>query len=263
MGADGMLGFEICGCPQNGSNYTISADVLRFRVEVYEPPVAEFSAVPVLARAPLTVQFTDESLYPTAWDWDFGDGGSSAQRHPSHAYQSPGSFTVALTAINGGGEDTETKTDYIRILGVPLTLLEVHPNERAQGPGGGLKLGTAPWQSSGLGPGSWYQWKVYQFEGGADLWIQVCAQSFSGSQNAVGQADRLEMKVDGTSPLDVWGIQSGTSPHQWDGDVDAGARLALEFQPSGLTGGLHTLEFLADETPILWWVKVSELVPPD
>jgi hypothetical protein len=26
-----------------------------------------------------------------------------------------------------------------------------------------------------------------------------------------------------------------------------------------LTTGLHTIEFLADETPILWWVKVCDL----
>jgi hypothetical protein len=143
--------------------------------------------------------------------------------------------------------------------GVGDVLLEVHPNERAQGPGGGPMVGTAPWQPSGLGPGSLYQWKAYEFDGGADLWIQVCAQCFSASQNAVGQADRLQLKIDGQTPPDVWGIMSGTPSHQWDGNVDTGTRLTLEFQPGGLTAGLHTLEFWADETPIIWWIKVCDV----
>jgi hypothetical protein len=75
----------------------------------------------------------------------------------------------------------------------------------------------------------------------------------------VGQADRLRLKIDGQVPPDVWGIMSGTAPDQWDGDVDAGSRLSLEFQPVGLTAGLHRLEFWADETPIIWWVKVADL----
>jgi len=34
MSSDGTLGFSICGCPQNSSMYTISSDVLRFRLEL-------------------------------------------------------------------------------------------------------------------------------------------------------------------------------------------------------------------------------------
>jgi hypothetical protein len=142
---------------------------------------------------------------------------------------------------------------------VSYGVLEVHPNERAQGPGGGPMVGTAPWAPSGLGPGSLYLWKAYQFEASEELWIQVCGQCYSASQNAVGQADRLRLKIDGQVPPDVWGIMSGTAPDQWDGDVDAGSRLSLEFQPVGLTAGLHRLEFWADETPIIWWVKVADL----
>jgi hypothetical protein len=49
--------------------------------------------------------------------------------------------------------------------------------------------------------------------------------------------------------------------HQWKGNADGGERLTLEFQPTGLTAGVHTLEFYADETPIIWWVKVYDLDP--
>lgn len=54
-----------------------------------------------------TVTFTDLSTNtPTYWDWDFGDGGSSAEQNPSHFYPSPISYTVCLTAGNVAGENT-------------------------------------------------------------------------------------------------------------------------------------------------------------
>jgi subtilisin family serine protease len=143
---------------------------------------------------------------------------------------------------------------------LPQILLEVHPNERGQGPGGGPKLGAMPWQPSGLGPGGWYKFKVYEFEGSADLWIQVCAQCFSSSQNAVGEADRLKLKIDGTVPNDTWGIMSGPAgSYQWHGDADIGNRLTLEFRPAGLVAGTHRIVFSADETPVIWWVRVYDL----
>ncbi|HRD26003.1 MAG TPA: PKD domain-containing protein [Methanoculleus sp.] len=80
------------------------------------PPVADFSATPTTGTAPLTVQFTDASTNaPTAWSWNFGDGGTSDQQHPSHTYNEPGTYTVSLTATNAGGSDTKTKTGHITV----------------------------------------------------------------------------------------------------------------------------------------------------
>jgi PKD repeat protein len=62
-------------------------------------------------RAPLTVHFTDTSTNtPTSWAWDFGDGGSSTAQNPSHAFNSPGTYTVTLTARNALGSSTATNT---------------------------------------------------------------------------------------------------------------------------------------------------------
>jgi PKD repeat protein len=81
-----------------------------------QPPVAEFSGSPTSGDYPLTVDFTDlSSNSPTSWDWDFGDGGSSAAQDPSHEYTGAGDYTVSLTAANAQGQDTETKTDYISV----------------------------------------------------------------------------------------------------------------------------------------------------
>ena len=59
----------------------------------------------------MTVDFTDTSTNtPTNWAWDFGDGGSSILQNPTHTYATAGDYTVNLTATNGGGSDSETKT---------------------------------------------------------------------------------------------------------------------------------------------------------
>ena len=80
------------------------------------PPVADFSGSPTSGEAPLTVNFTDlSSNNPTSWSWDFGDGGTSSEQNPTHTYNSPGTYTVSLTASNAYGSDTNTKTDYITV----------------------------------------------------------------------------------------------------------------------------------------------------
>jgi hypothetical protein len=211
-----------------------------------------------------------------SWSWD--DGGAGGSFSPSASAQNPSYTAPANTSdanvivtltVNAtcDGPDPLGDSDSVDLTVQPASsgqeatvLLEVHPNERAQGPGGGPMLGTVPWQLSGLGPGDYYMWKQYEFEGSGDLWIQVSAQCFSAGQNAVGDDDNLRLSIDGRIPDDLWGAMSGaTGVCQWGGSTDAGERLVLEFQPAGLSAGLHTLEFYADETPILWWVKVCDL----
>lgn len=52
----------------------------------------------------LTVLFTDISTgEPVSWTWDFGDGGASTERNPSHTYARPGTYTVKLIVGNEFG----------------------------------------------------------------------------------------------------------------------------------------------------------------
>ncbi len=56
--------------------------------------------------APLTVQFTDQSAgCPDTWAWDFGDGGTSTERNPTHTFTTPGFYEVVLTITNSEGVD--------------------------------------------------------------------------------------------------------------------------------------------------------------
>jgi PKD repeat protein len=79
-------------------------------------PGANFTGTPTSGAAPLPVQFTDTSTgTPTSWSWDFGDGGTSTAKNPSHTYSDAGTYTVKLTATNPSGSDQEIKTGYITV----------------------------------------------------------------------------------------------------------------------------------------------------
>ena len=71
-----------------------------------------------------TCRFADGSTDPdgtvTAWQWEFGDGSSSSQRHPSHSYTAAGEFTVRLTVTDNLGSQGSTSRKVTA--GVPTNL---------------------------------------------------------------------------------------------------------------------------------------------
>jgi PKD repeat protein len=82
------------------------------------PPVANFTGTPRSGNAPLSVQFTDTSTgSPTTWAWDFNNDGviDNTTRNPVYTYPNPGTYSVNLTVTNGGGSDSELKTNYITV----------------------------------------------------------------------------------------------------------------------------------------------------
>jgi len=66
--------------------------------------------------APLLVSFTGSTTRPAiGWEWDFGDGGSSADQNPSHEYAGPGYFTVATTIQTADNSFTKTSDGLISV----------------------------------------------------------------------------------------------------------------------------------------------------
>jgi len=85
------------------------------------PPTANFQAQPTSGTAPLTVQFNDTSqpgsIPIVTWFWNFGDGGTSTARHPSHTYTAPGTYSVSLAVTSAHGSDTITRSSLITVGG--------------------------------------------------------------------------------------------------------------------------------------------------
>ena len=74
-----------------------------------QPPTAICSlSAPTSGPADLVVQFSSGgSLDPQGatliYDWDFGDGSSSAEANPSHTYANPGLYSASLLVYNAAG----------------------------------------------------------------------------------------------------------------------------------------------------------------
>ncbi len=76
-------------------------DTVIVKNAVYvNPPVSIFT-VGNDCNNKYSKQFTDKSLGPKTWLWEFGDGETSSEPSPLHTYQSPGTYDVKLTVTNG------------------------------------------------------------------------------------------------------------------------------------------------------------------
>ncbi|HET6989728.1 MAG TPA: PKD domain-containing protein, partial [Bacteroidia bacterium] len=74
-------------------------------VDVYPSPTAGFTItnLPVTTLDP-NAQFQDNSLNGVAWQWNFGDGGTSSLQNPSHTYAADtGTYDIILVVSNSYG----------------------------------------------------------------------------------------------------------------------------------------------------------------
>jgi len=112
-------------CTINGSNGSIS--VLNRIVET--EPGGEPKLLPEqMKKKPSGIG----SL--ASWNWDFGDGGTSIEQHPTHTYAANGAYTVSLLVSDGVNTNLETKYQFIKVGPVGVdeeslnNALHVYPN---------------------------------------------------------------------------------------------------------------------------------------
>jgi len=104
-----------------GPNTKIYPGVIYVR---HTTPVAAFSASPTTGYNPFSVTFTDQSVGQAllAWDWNFGDGGTSQTQSPVYTFNTPGTYSVTFKSYNDGGWSAPiTKTNLITVLAAPPT----------------------------------------------------------------------------------------------------------------------------------------------
>jgi PKD repeat protein len=81
-----------------------------------------FKADKITGEEPLTVQFSDLSLFDpnnpvTNWEWDFDNDGAidATDQNPSYAFTQTGDYSVKLVVSNGTSADTLVRTDYVSV----------------------------------------------------------------------------------------------------------------------------------------------------
>jgi PKD repeat protein len=98
---------RICDC-----NDSLCCDESNRVFSVCDRPQVEFAADPETGSGDTcNVQFADLSTgCLTGWVWDFGDGGTSTEQHPTHTFSCNGPQTVSLIVTGPCGSDTVEHT---------------------------------------------------------------------------------------------------------------------------------------------------------
>ena len=110
---------------QNGGGSSTATATIDVLPAPPTGPIPDFSAAPRSGQVPpnLSVAFKDLSTNgATSWSWNFGDGATSSQQNPSHAYTASGSYDVTLTVSDGTTSNSQTKVGFIVVADKPCTV---------------------------------------------------------------------------------------------------------------------------------------------
>ena len=111
----GIYTVSLLASNDNGKDIEIKTNYINVGIG----PKADFRPVIIPSQmydVPLNVMFVDQSTgLPTSWLWNFGDGQTSKEQNPAHAYMTAGTYTVTLTVKNLFGQDTKVMTDLINV----------------------------------------------------------------------------------------------------------------------------------------------------
>jgi len=100
-GAPGTYTVELVATSASGCS-----DSSTYTVTIEPDPVADFAVPPTCG---LDASFTDNSTIAGAnapivgWQWNFGDGNTSAAQNPTHTYATQGTWNVSLTVTDNAG----------------------------------------------------------------------------------------------------------------------------------------------------------------
>ena len=105
---------------------TLNGDQVSFDIRLFMPPVAIADAQTGVVVPGEALNFTGSDSYDedgeiASYLWDFGDGNTSTEADPTHAYGTYGTYIVSLTVTDDDGvNSTTTITIYVNAPPVPV-----------------------------------------------------------------------------------------------------------------------------------------------
>ncbi|MCB9896740.1 MAG: VCBS repeat-containing protein [Planctomycetes bacterium] len=190
-----------------------------------------------------------------SWQWDFGDGGTSSKKNPTHTYMEVGSYTVSLQALGfGGAGGTETKVGYIVVTPASLTA-----DFTTSATSGVVPL-TVDFAGTASGTGNITDW-TWDFGDGHTASGQDVQHAFKSSGLFTvaltvwaGEPIVTETKVDlvDVTPLDMQASFTATP-------ISGYAPLAVQFTDTS-TGPHNHWSWVFDDGPTPWWASLQNPV---
>lgn len=250
---DGVFHYELniqIGTPTGGVENYVAMNPVGAEIQIPSligtvpatTPVADFNASSVQFCATGSTTFTDASTNsPSSWQWTFPGGipSASTAQNPVVTYMVKGTYDVTLTATNGSGNGSTTKTGYIVVDSLPLA--QVNPSGNSTICKGANLLLNAITNV----PSATYQWQ----KNNIDIPGAV-ASTYLASQQA---AYRVRVTNTNNScskrsvPMAVI-LQQPTAPISQTGNTTFCSGGSVQLQTSG--GGSNTFQWLRNNTAI-------------
>ena len=175
-------------------------------------PVAAFVYAP---GSNGVVQFTNASQNTAAYQWSFGDGGTSAEASPAHTYAQNGSYTTTLIARRADGVQDQIQK-VVSVQSIPKPVADFSFKTGAAG---------AVQFTNLCRNASLYQWKFADGQAVTDA-NPTITYSTNGSynvtltaKNGIGEQDVISKRVD-VSNLPVMGNLVVSSAVKTRGNLD-------------------------------------------
>jgi len=125
---EGVFTIELTATGEGGS------DVASNTVTVaYPDPIADFTMDKDSVELEENVTFTNRSENAASYSWSFGDGNSSTNENPVHAFSEAGTYTVQLTATGPGGATNSTSESIVVVWPDPVADFTVDKTEATPG----------------------------------------------------------------------------------------------------------------------------------